>query len=509
MAAFLATFDKLVRHVRKKRTRYEWNRVTRQSTVYEEERLVLPRNVIVPPRYSENPRTKVRFLIAGQERVVESYRLFKYRTRRYLRRCAWRYFRKLAFHTPAEYVPAVAKALRRFTDDDLRQPENLLDSWGLMQACFGKHDALRFPASGCRLKDGRTMAELTAAPRWEHLWQTPAAFDELYSLFTTAPAKPVRTWARQVIERGHAARLASLSAEEVLKLLASDDAELQQFGATLLGRIEGVGRWTIDVWLKLLEVSDANACAAVCAQFEKHVSAGRLDLAGCLRLATSKAVPIARLGLKFLEAKKVTAPEERSSLRSLADARCEAVGAELLAWAWPIAVGADHYDRDVVTAWIDSLNESFRNAAWSHLTAARVTLDDPVLWSRLLETPFEDLRFHILRHLEARRFLPGASGDDVAPLWTSVLLGVHRGGRSKPVAVRQLCAAVERKPESVERLLPVLRAACRSIRGPERRAALAAVAGLVARVPELEPIVARDLPELVFSQPAAAVGGPA
>jgi len=69
------------------------------------------------------------------------------------------------------------------------------------------------------------------------------------------------------------------------------------------------------------------------------------------------------------------------------------------------------------------------------------------------------------------------------------------------VAVRQLCMAIERRPETAARLLPVLRAACRSVRHPERRAALAAAAALVARMPELEPIVLRELPELTLAQP--------
>jgi hypothetical protein len=173
-------------------------------------------------------------------------------------------------------------------------------------------------------------------------------------------------------------------------ILDADDAELQQFGAVLLGRIEGVARWPLDLWLRLLEVNNPSALSGICTQMEKHVSASRLDLAQCLRLASSSAVPVARLGLKFLQEKKPATLEERSALRALGEARCEAVGGELVAWAWPYAVGADHYERDVVTALVDSLNTAAREAAWTHLSAARATLDDHVLWSRMLETPFDD-----------------------------------------------------------------------------------------------------------------------
>ncbi len=504
MAAFLTAFDCLVRRVRKKRIRYEWIRATNQVITHEEERLVLPRNTVARPLDARNPRTGEKILIPGQTFLIERRRLYSYHTRHYLRRRAWRYFRKLTFQAPAQYVPAICFALRRYTDDDLRHPENLLDSWGLMQACFGRHEALVFEAKGCDLRPGRAMSELSAAPRRPELWQTEGAYAELFTLLTTAPARTVRVWARQMLEQYHAARLAALAPDEILRLFDADDAELQQLGAVLLGRIEGVARWPLDLWLRLLEVNNPAALAGICAQMEKHVSASRLDLAQCLRLASSAAVPVARLGLRFLQEKKPATLEERSALRTLGDARCEAVGGELVSWAWPYVVGADHYERDVVTALVDSLNSAVREAAWTHLSSARATLDDPVLWSRMLETPFDDLRFHLLNHLESRRFLPGpglpgAGGDQLAPVWTAVLLGVHRGGRSKPAAVRQLCAAIERRPETAARLLPVLRAACRSVRHPERRAALAAAAALAARMPELESLVSRELPELALA----------
>jgi hypothetical protein len=85
------------------------------------------------------------------------------------------------------------------------------------------------------------------------------------------------------------------------------------------------------------------------------------------------------------------------------------------------------------------------------------------------------------------------------PVWTSVLLGVHRGGRSKPVAVRQLAAAVLRAPGRADELLPVLAAAARSTRAPEARAALSALAGLHAAAPALADAVARHCPELVIT----------
>jgi len=47
--------------------------------------------------------------------------------------------------------------------------------------------------------------------------------------------------------------------------------------------------------------------------------------------------------------------------------------------------------------------------------------------------------------------------------------------------------------------LPLLRVALRSLRGPERNAALAAVVRLVATRPESAPLVAKALPELQWA----------
>jgi hypothetical protein len=85
-----------------------------------------------------------------------------------------------------------------------------------------------------------------------------------------------------------------------------------------------------------------------------------------------------------------------------------------------------------------------------------------------------------------------------------VLLGVHRGGRQKVKAVRQLADAIAAEPARAAALLPVLAVAIRSVRGPEMRAGLAAVMSLVAQRPELSGAVREKLPELNFHSETAA-----
>src|ERR1041385_448496 len=97
MAAFLVAFDCHVR--REIRTKRRWDFQSR--SVSEEEQLVTPRDVIPlkTERTARNPATGE--VIAFTVSTAARAKLFKYRTRYYLRRRAWRYFRRLGFRDPA------------------------------------------------------------------------------------------------------------------------------------------------------------------------------------------------------------------------------------------------------------------------------------------------------------------------------------------------------------------------------------------------------------------------
>ena len=70
--------------------------------------------------------------------------------------------------------------------------------------------------------------------------------------------------------------------------------------------------------------------------------------------------------------------------------------------------------------------------AWAWLDAEDCPgANDPVLFCRLLETPFDDLRLKVIDLLE-RRNLPGEARGGLIPVWTAVLLG--SGGGSGPLA---------------------------------------------------------------------------
>ncbi len=499
MGIFLRVFDRLVRRYRKVIRRWEYDPATRRSSVTEDYVIALAKDVI-PAKTSSvsfNPRTGERIVVEPRgARPRPGAKLFYTDTRRYLRRRAWRYFRRLAFRRPDDYLREISTALARYEDADLKKGEDLLESWGLLNACFRGHDALKFTAHGVKIRAGRKLSELSAAPFRPQLWEDAAAGEPLLRSVLHARSRTVRVWAIQLLQRHHQTRLAKQPPETITALLDHADDAVQEFAARLLPLLEGASHWPVDTWLRLLETKNPSALALVCDALERNVQGSRLDLAQCVTLATAAATPVARLGLNFLRERKLATAADRAHLAGLGQARCSAMGAELAQWALGHVSTRETYNRDVVLALLDSLLEELRSAAWTWLKSEPPIPDDPVLWSRLVETPFEDLRLGIVDHLVRKASLPGTSSRDLAPIWSAVLVGVHRGGRQKPKAIAQSVHASQPRPEHAEELLPVLAVTVRSVRKPEARAGLAAVARLVESQPEMAAVVGRHIPEL-------------
>jgi hypothetical protein len=81
---------------------------------------------------------------------------------------------------------------------------------------------------------------------------------------------------------------------------------------------------------------------------------------------------------------------------------------------------------------------------------------------------------------------------------------VHRGGRTKLKALRQISQALAERPERGEELIPVLAVAIRSVRPPEVRAGLSAILTAVESRPDLEAALQRHIPELRLMPAGAA-----
>ncbi len=487
MGAFMVAFDRLVRRQRRKKHHFDWQ--ARES--WEEEVLRAPRNRLPA---DDEPLW----------RLQKTGRLFSYRTRYYLRRRAWRYFRRMGYQRPADYVPAVAAALRRYRDDDFAAGENILDHWGLLQACFRRSEALKFGTSTVQVREGRRLSELTAAPRFPKLWQAESATDSLLSLVVHAASRLVRVWAMDLLRRHHLASLRDGAVERLIELLDHDDGEVQQFGAELLAQVAGLGTLSIDTWLRLLQTRNVTALETIGTAMRQHVSPERLELAQCIALACSAPSPAARLGAEFLKARRIDTDVQRAALVRLANAECAAVAGELATWALSILGRAEVYHVERICPFFDSLRRETREAAWNWLTPESAGYGDAQLFCRLIESPHDDIRLRLIERLDRRAALPGVAADRLTPIWCSILLNVHRGGRHKLRALDQISGLLAREPASAETLMPVVAVAIRSVRMAEARRGLAALVRAVEAAPQIAVVVERHLPELKLTVTEAA-----
>jgi hypothetical protein len=465
MGAFMALFDRLARRRQRTHSQYDWR--TRQSWT----------------------ETTLR-----AERTASQ---FSAHTIFYLQRRAWRYFRRMGFQRPAEYPAAVAKGLARYRDEDLSDGLAVLDSWGLIHACFGDSDAVRFNTAHANLSRPARLEEMLD-PYFAELWKKPESAPVLLDLLWSARSRVVRMWAVQLLRRDHRSALSNFPVERLFSLLEHDDPEMQQLGAELLENAAGLDTLDIATWLRLLQTRNITAVGVIADVMRKRVRPERVTLDQAIDLASANPVPVARLGLEFLRGRTIRTADDRAALARLASARCEGISKELALFALSILGSAEHYDVELVSRFFDSLLTGIREGAWEWLTETSPGWNDPALWTRLLESPYDDVRLRLVAELQRRSKLPGIGVAGLSALWSGVLLAIHRGGRAKLTALRQISDAVKSEPQNAEVLLPVLAVAIRSVRLPEARAGLAAIVAAIDARPELEPLVRRALPELSF-----------
>lgn len=485
MGVCLHAFDRLVRRVRGKD--YQWDRVARN--MIESEVLRTPRNNLLGQSKHLSPKK------------AATLRLFKYRTRYYLQRRVWRYFRKLGFNDAARYLAGIVPALVAFEDADLAAGEHLIDSWCLMHALHGESEAVEFSHLRASLKEGRTLSDLRPEPAFSRHWRTPDGVAAALELILAAKSRLVRTWALA----WHAELVKTVphtpGADVLTRMLAHSDDEVQSYGAKLLAECPDAANWPLETWLQLLKCENPQVAQLLCDAMLKHVREDRLSLVQRVEIASAKATPIARLGLRYLEKTPPRDEGERDTLAALWRAQCLGIGGEIARWVLGQIATAEHYRMPRTCRFFDSANAGIREGAWAWMEQENSPgWADAALWSRLAETPYPDLRTRMIDALTIRAEKPPVSTADLAPVWTSVLLDVHRGGRQKLKALRQIADALAATPD--EKLLPVLVATVRSIRGPEARAALAAVMALLSHRPELEAAVTTALPELKLRPPA-------
>ena len=489
MGCFLVAFDRSIR--RRKRTRYHYDSRARQSS--ETETLVMPRGTTMPrdesaKKAARNPRTGETIRVpwfrwprdpARIKELLATKRLFTVHTRNYLRRRIWRYFRNLGKLHPDRYSVAVTALLKRYTDDDVPDGLALLDNWGLMHILFHHCPALEALPHGWAVAAGHALSELVPAPIYEELWTKRP--DRLLELLKEARARPVRQWVLRLIQRDHGKLFAGLPLVELLALLSHDDTEVVALVAEALRQAPGLDRLSVDRWLELLDAKQPLAIEVICELMAAHLRPTQLTLDQAVKLASSRVLPVARLGLKFLQAHAPRTEAECRALLGLAEAESVPVRPELVRWARGVLDKSPHFTYAWVLEFLDSRHADVRAEGWAWFRESPRTRDEVEMWKRLLESPYDDVRLKLLTVLEqvvaGRRetWLEAGRLDAelIRLLWATVLLNVHRGNRAKPAVVRQLVTRMAKRADEAMALLPILRVALRSVRGPEWRAGLA------------------------------------
>jgi hypothetical protein len=549
MTRFLVLFDRSVRRVVRRRRHHEWRQVGSEAEaralvaawekqgleqviswsvlrgqqfqvrgIWHESAFGMPSGTAIPrgasthrdPRTGrtipdiETNRTRwFRKALAGEAvpnrvgKQLAGMRLFSVATRHYLRRRAWRHFRRLGRSDPGRYIKGVSLALSRYTDQDVPDGLGLIDNWGLIHILFHRSPVLVGKPSGWGVAEGRSLAELEPAPIYESLWAgSPRA---IVDLLLEARCRPVRQWALQMIRRHEAAR-AAITVDELLGLLIRDDPDAASFAIERLETARGLGGVPAGRWLELIEGANPSALEGLVGLMRRHLDPRLLPLDQVARLAASRPLPVARLGLDWLSGRQPPRDEaERRSLLALADAECELLRPEIVRLVRERISASGPFDASWVLELIDSRHEDVRAEGIAWFRAEPAARGDVGLWQRLIESPYDDVRLALVAELEGQAAGGGAprpGPDALRWLWASVLLNVHRGGRAKPTVVRQLVDRIERKPGELESLLPLLAVALRSSRGPERRAGLAAVARLAEHREGAGPAIRSAFPEL-------------
>lgn len=497
MGLFLRAFDVSIR--RRKRTRQIFNVVTRQYWTSE---------TILPPQ-SGIPKNLRRYLNSHRQ-----LRLFSVLTRRYLTRRSWRYFRQLGAKDPVRYVKAATHALLNYSDADTPDGLALIDNWGLMHILFHHTDVLISKPSGWQLPMKESLANLTPAPAFPDAWR--AAPDQLWLLVRKAPARSVQQWALRLLNQDHKDFLNQQPLADFVALTSHKDDSLARFAAELLSRCTQLTSLTSEQWFLMLEQCNPAALETLCQVLSNELDPQSLPLTQRITLACSRPESVAEIGLNWLRATSISEPNDCAELGRLAGAECEALRPQLLEWlksafasvkAEP-ALGSPSVDGPAIIAstimeLLDSRFPDVRQFGWAWFESTRVACQDVRIWQKLLESPYDDIRFGIIRMLEQQpapdRLDAGTRGqlskELMRSLWATVLLNVRRGSKQKPIVLQQISDRMQKHPNEAPELLPLLAVALRSIRGTEWKMALMFLVQL-AEIPELHLQVVQAFPEV-------------
>ena len=518
MGHFLCAFDRLTRHQIVKKTRWMLGEEAVVQVMVHADRLYdhSPKN---PPSKTERDPVTGQLLSRSGQIPIHDHDRFSRHTRRYLARRAFRYFRVIGRKDKPRYGRAIRAALALYSDEHLHRPEQLLDAWGLVHALYWASPVLLRLPLGVRVAPALLLSQLAPAPIYPEAWT--GCLDELLQLLRMSKSRTVRRFAIAMLEQNHAAELRGVPVEELIPLLRSPHEELQNFAAQRLGTATGLAKVSLTTWFELLRIESPLALPLVCKLFAETVSPERVTLEQCVDLACLKLAPVAELGLAWARAKwaslsgrgpALTIEEGRKVLLKLANAQADVTRGPAVEWLLEQMGKWDGLPVEWVRDLVDNREGDVRAPALAFVDRDARFTKHRDLWSAFFESPYGDVRAHLLRNLDKAREDGGGGRESMQHLWATSLLAIHRGARDKGVVTRQIADRLIQKPAEADSLLPLLGIALRSLRPPERRAALAAVSRAAFARPSLREAIARRLPDLKLfdaDNPAALPSPPA
>lgn len=470
LAHFVVAFDRLV--VFKKKNKYDYD-----------VRQMLPKLVRVVPSDRDMRRR-------GERRPYP--KLFTGRTREYLRRRALRPIRMMGYRDAGAFITSALEVLALYEDRHLDTPEKLIASYSLLRILHARSDVVASDGRRIGVRAGKQLAQLTPAPMHPDAWAQ--SFERIFEALPQVRALFVRRQLATYLRREHADALTALDLLRLRPFLRSSYADLAALGAELLARSKGGESLPVKEWLALAEIDDPTALAAVAERMAKVVAPSRVTIPEAVRLACSKHGGIAELGTSILTSKAVTRAEDLTLAMQAVSAPSGTARAAIALWLTPKLadpkLGTALHLRDL----LDARYPDARAAGLALLDQEARFADDTTLWAALSESPYDDARASLLRHLDARA--PSLPPRGLAHLWATTLLAVHRGSRAKQATLRAIGDRISREPDAAEGLLPLLGLALRSVREPERRGALASLVRAAARAPSLRASLASLVPEL-------------
>jgi hypothetical protein len=327
-------------------------------------------------------------------------------------------------------------------------------------------------------------------------------FDELLAIFAAARSRTVRDPVLAMLEKHHGDELAALRSDRLLPLLRSEVPEVQTLALDLLQSAPGLESLPIAEWLSLLSLERSTVLQGICDLVKRHVSPDRLSLAQCLELATSQAAPAAELGLSWAKARPIRAEDLRALVRLCLTAKAPRLRADAAAWAVSILKERPETTPELVRELLDSQHREVRARALELMLGEARFKDQTSLWVALAESPWDDVRAELARHLEERvRLLSRSRCATSGPACCSA--STAAAARSGAWCGSWPTASPARGRGEVAPAAALGLAALGA--RPERRSALAGLAQAAFREPKLRAAIGAALPELkLFAEEAAA-----